>query len=182
MANTPGVQKKRKPGVDESPDKSHYVLSKSLEVCGKCNRKCTNTEKAIQCDLCCMWVHAHCEGINLQEYNAIETLSSVANSVYFCTINNCQSRFRNITNEWIQHQACGSSKPGSSAPTLSDKIESLTTAHNTIQKAVSDLSNKIVNLQSQESKLSEQIKSTSDALGISNQPTLHSHLQTGGLT
>jgi len=35
MASTPqGIQKKRKHGLDESPDKSHYVLSKSLEVCG----------------------------------------------------------------------------------------------------------------------------------------------------
>jgi len=147
-------------------------------VCGKFNKKCTNAEKAIQCDLCCMWVHALCEGINLQEYNAIETLSQVSNIVYFCIINNCQSQFRNITNEWIQHQACGSSKIELSAPTLSDKIESLTTAHNTIQKAVSDLSNKIVNLQSQESKLSKQIKSTSDVLAL----IFHSHLPTGSQT
>jgi len=62
----------------------------------------------------------------------------------------------------------------SSVPTLSDKIESLTTAHNTIRKAVSDLSDKIVNLQSQESKLSEQIKATSDAMG--KQPTYPSQL------
>ena len=41
----------------------------------------------------------------------------------------------------------------------------LSTEHSVLQKAVSDLSNKIDNLQTQESKLSEQIKSTSDALG-----------------
>ena len=41
----------------------------------------------------------------------------------------------------------------------------LSTAHSALQKAVSDLSNKIDNLQTQESKLSEQIKDTSDALG-----------------
>ena len=43
----------------------------------------------------------------------------------------------------------------------------LSTEHSALQKAVSDLSNKIENLQTQESKLSEQIKSTSwsDALG-----------------
>ena len=41
----------------------------------------------------------------------------------------------------------------------------LSTEHSALQKAVSDLSNKIDNLQTQESKLSEQMKSTSDALG-----------------
>ena len=41
----------------------------------------------------------------------------------------------------------------------------LSTEHSALKKAVSDLSNKIDNLQTQESKLSEQIKSTSDALG-----------------
>ena len=96
-AGTP-VVKKRKHGVDESPD---YVLSKSLEVCGKCNKKCMDNEKAIQCDLCCMWVHADCENISEQQYKAIENLSELGNSVYFCTINNCMTRFRNITNEWI---------------------------------------------------------------------------------
>ena len=41
----------------------------------------------------------------------------------------------------------------------------LSTEHSALQKAVSDLSSKIDNLQTQQSKLSEQIKSTSDALG-----------------
>jgi len=112
-----------------------------------------------------MWVHADCENINEQQYKAIENLSELGNSVYFCTINNSMTRFRNIKNEWIQHQACGSSQSQPSIPTLSDNIESLTSTHNTIEKAVSDLSSKIVNLQSQECKLSEQIKSTSVALG-----------------
>ena len=88
-------QLKRKHGVDESPDKSYYVLFKSLEVCGKCNKKCTDNEKAIQCDLCCMWVHADCENINEQQYKAIENLG---NSVYFCSINNYMTRFKNNYN------------------------------------------------------------------------------------
>jgi len=66
--------------VDEPPDNSYYVLSKSLEVCGKCNKKCTNTEQAIQCDLSCMWVHALCEGITEEQYNSIVNLSTVVNT------------------------------------------------------------------------------------------------------
>ena len=51
MSDTAGFQKKRKHGVDESPDKSYHVLSKS-DVCGKCNKKCKGSEEAVQCDLC----------------------------------------------------------------------------------------------------------------------------------
>jgi len=112
-----------------------------------------------------MWVHAQCKGITEEQYNSIVNLSAVANSVYYCTINNCMACFRNITNEWIQHQACGSSQLESAVPSLTSDIQSLTTTHNTIEKAVSDLSSKIVKLQTEESKLSEQIKTTSDALG-----------------
>jgi len=69
--------KKRKPGVDEAPDKCQYVLTKQLDACGKCNKQCIEDEKAIQCDLCCMWGHADREGITKEQYNAIETLSTV---------------------------------------------------------------------------------------------------------
>ena len=41
----------------------------------------------------------------------------------------------------------------------------LSTEHSALQKAVPDLSNKSDKLQTQESKSSEQIKSTPDALG-----------------
>jgi len=37
-------------------------------------------EQALQCDLCCIWVHAQCEGITEEQYNSIVNLSTV------CTI------------------------------------------------------------------------------------------------
>ena len=71
------------------PDKSHYVLASQLDICGKCKKQCIENEKAIQCDLCCMWVHTDCEGITEDQYNAIETLSTTSNSIYYCSVNNC---------------------------------------------------------------------------------------------
>ena len=83
-----------------------------------------------------MWVHATCDGITTYQYNATVTLSTIGNSVYFCNNNNCATRFRNITNEWIQHQAYGV------VPTLTNDVKQLASAHSTIEKAVSDLSKK----------------------------------------
>jgi len=44
-------------------------------------------------------------------------------------------------------------------------LKQLSLAHNVLEKAVSDLTSKIDNLQVQELKLVDQIKTTSDALG-----------------
>jgi len=46
------VVKRRKPGVDKSPDRCHYVLNKQLDVCGKCNRKCLEDDDAVQYVAC----------------------------------------------------------------------------------------------------------------------------------
>ena len=63
MASGGGQTKKIKPAEGDSPDKYEQLLSKSTEVCGHCNKKCTAKGEAVQCDLCYGWVHASCEGI-----------------------------------------------------------------------------------------------------------------------
>ena len=125
-------------------------------------QKCTSKGEAIQCDLCCVWVHAVCEGITRDQYKAIKSLSSLDNLLYHCKISNCMNRFKNITSEWIKCQACDTSQLESTVTKLTQQY--LATEHDVLQKAVSDLSKKIDNLHVQESKLSDQIKDTSDAL------------------
>lgn len=115
-----------------------------------------------------MWVHANCDGVTQAQYKAIKILSSIDSSVYFCNVNKCVTRFRNITNEWIQHQAYGSSQSEPPTSTLTQDLELLATVHKMLEKTVSDLSSQIDNLQSQESKLTDQIKTTSDVLGRHN--------------
>ena len=86
------------------------------------------------------------------------------NIAYCCKLNIC---FRHL-NQLV------ASKDTSESQLISKKLEStvtkltkqyLSTEHIVLQKAISDLSNKIDSLQTQESKLSEQIKSTLVALG-----------------
>ena len=95
MAETStGSQERRKSGVDESQDKSYYALRTPLGICGKCNKRCTLKGEAIQCDLCCVWVHAVCEGITWDQYKAIKSLSSLDNLVYHCKMNMIMIVFR----------------------------------------------------------------------------------------
>ena len=162
MADNAG-SKKRKAGLDDSPDKCHYVLNKQLDVCGKCNKKCEEDDDAIQCDLCRMWVHANCDNVSQEQYKAINTLSEINNCVYYCNINDCLTRLKSIINDWMIHQA-GLPQPDLTVSTLSADLEQLASAHCKIEKAVSDLSNKIETLQLQETKLVDQIQTTSNAL------------------
>jgi len=163
--------KKRKAGLDDSPDKCHYVLSKQLDMCAKCNKKCGDDDDAIQCDLCCMWVHAYCDNISQDQYKAINALSEINNCVYYCNINKCQTRFKSIVNDWMSHQA-GLPRRDLTDSTLAEDLDQLASAHCKIEKAVSDLSSKIETLQLQETKLVDQIQTTSHALNKQTvQPT-----------
>ena len=153
---------KKRPYSEVSPDKSALILNKPLDVCGKCNKKCTSGKgESIQCDLCGVWAHANCEGVSRDQFKAIKSLSSLRNFVYYCQVNDCASRIKNITVEWIQSRA----SPQTDAEAADIAKQQLSSEYNIIQKAVTDLSAKIDNLQAQEQKLSTQITSTSNAIG-----------------
>jgi len=114
----------------------------------------------MQCDLCCMWVHANCDNVSKEQYNAIQAFPPINNCVYFCTVNKCTVCFRSITNDWMKDHA-GLSHPDSSVNTLQQDHGQLALAHGKIEKAVSDLANKFETLQLQEMKLADQIQNTS---------------------
>ena len=142
--STSGNPKKR-PYSDVSPDKSAQILSKPLDVCDKCNKKCTSAPKgeSIQSDLCGMLAHATCECISREQFKAIKSLASLSNFVYYCQVNDCASRIKNITNDWVQSHV---------SPQIESIVSDLTKEHlskecSTLQKTVSGLSAKIDNLQ-----------------------------------
>jgi len=73
--------------------------------------------------------------------------------VYHCNVNNCSVHFKSIISDWIKQQA----QPDYSTSTLAQDVEQLASAHNTIEKA---LTNKTENLQLQETKLVDQMQIT----------------------
>ena len=140
-------------------DKPEELLSKTaLDFCGKCKKKCKG--ESIQCDLCGLWAHASCEGINKDQYKAITTFSALENVVYYCRNNDCSNRVKFIINEWAKSQ--DTCKIDEIVTNLTQKH--ISNEYQILQKAVSDLSNKILHLQAQESDLCTQIKNTSVVL------------------
>ena len=127
-------------------DKPEELLTKTaLDLCGKCKKKCKG--ESIQCDLCGLWAHASCEGINKDQYKAITTFSAIENVVYYCRNNDCSNCVKFIINEWAKSQ--DTHKIDEIVTNLTQKH--LSNEYQILQKAVSDLSNKILHLQAQES-------------------------------
>ena len=155
-----GGSKRKKPDTDGSPDKSEQILSKALDVCGKCNKRYTAKGESIQCDLFGNWAHANCENIMRDQYKIIKMLSSLHHLVYYCNTHDCTSCIENIVSEWIQTHH--SSQIKKVVEDLSKQY--LSSEHGALQKAVSDLSSRIDKLQAQELELGSQMKTTSKAL------------------
>ena len=54
-----GGSKRNEPDTDGSPNKSEQILNKALDICDKCDKRCTVKGEFIQCDLCGNWAHAN---------------------------------------------------------------------------------------------------------------------------
>ena len=166
-----GGTKRKKRDEDESPRSN--LVSNPVDTCGHCNKKCTGKGKlgeAIQCDLCCFWVHASCEGLDNNDYKSFIQLSStdMESFVYFCKLNKCYLRFKQLLS--------ASSTCSLQAPTQSPEvIETLQSKYNKLNDSVSALSSKIDNLCSNSSQLQHQLASEATSL-VSNPSSQFSHL------
>ena len=91
--------KRKKPDSDDSPNKG-VLANLPGDICGHCKERCTETGKqgqAVQCDLCGVWVHASCDGISVDQYELLVSLtSSIENIAYLCKLNSCQSRLKQL--------------------------------------------------------------------------------------
>ena len=79
---TPAMKRKR-PNIP-SPDAEILSQSKTIDVCGHCNKKCTAKgpqSEALQCDMCHSWVHATCEGLKKDQYKQLAQLSNTITNI-----------------------------------------------------------------------------------------------------
>ena len=91
----------KRPRIVDSVSTTQEQRNSSLSIlpghtCGHCGKAYTAKRKlseAIQCDLCYVWVHAHCEGITKEHYKSLSYISgAVTNVAYYCEYNHCYSR------------------------------------------------------------------------------------------
>ena len=156
-------QKRKRP--DDSPDE----LSKNVDICCHCNKKCTKGSEAVQCDLCYSWLHASCEGLSKEQYKLLTQLTSTVDDVmYYCKLSKYETRSKQLMFNSI-HKALF---PFDNSET--DETEPLMLEQNAIRKEISDLSAKVNALCSMNENLEKEIKSTASSIAQYSVPTTQS--------
>jgi hypothetical protein len=70
----------------QKENKSEFP-SLGSDKCGICNKKVAGKDKALQCEICFVWYHCGCEGIDDQTYNLLSNDGNKDNPLlhYFCS-------------------------------------------------------------------------------------------------
>ena len=153
----------KRPRIVDSVSPTQEQRNSSLNIlpgntCGHCGKACTAKGKlseAIQCDLCYVWVHAHCEGITKEHYKSLSYISgAVTNVAYYCEYNHCYSRIKQLVTLYINsntdpttvstspHQEESSAQPFN----LSSKVGNLTDQTLQLETKVNQILDSLKNL------------------------------------
>jgi len=147
---------------NDSPDSRDQLLSKDVDICVHCKKKCTQTCEALQCDLCSSWVHASCEGFTKKQYASISQFTnSFDNLMFYCRLNNCVSRSKQLIFTRVETSL--------TFPTQSSEetLQSLVEEQDSLRQALSQLSQQVKELCCSNQTLEKEIKTTSASI---NQP------------
>jgi len=164
-------QAKKHQGAGEQPQPPNLLG----DCCGYCNKKCTTrgkTSEAIQCDLCCVWVHAHCEDISRDQYkNLNQLLSDISNVAYYCKLNHCFSHQKLLNSTLLK-----SSSSVSATSSDENAIQKLLTQHQKLSSSCEQLTCKINDFCPQNSTLQNQFNNLTKKFdkGSSLNTTSHS--------
>ena len=158
------TKRTERPGGDTPPTKKQKDRIQSLpgSKCLHCDQDCTLESKALQCDLCHTWVHSECEGVSSELYELLnDVCSGTVNVSYYCELNCCNSRIKQLVAEWKLSQSPPSTEVEEIHKSLSDKYASLA-------QSVDELSSKIDSLISRNNTLQMEIDSASEPPSASN--------------
>ena len=181
-ANTPCenvvISLNKRPRANSTSSEQHLTKLQKLtgDNCGHCKKKCTSRGKfseALQCDLCYTWVHAQCEGISKDQYKITNQIGNeVPGITYFCKLNNCCSRFKQLLFSFVSSSTSISSAPVDTE--ASDSVMNLATLSSkcdnvkeTLHKSITELSLKVDRLLSCNSDLQMDINSASEQIDAS---------------
>ena len=161
MSNGPGgIKRPRVYSV--SPDKRTEQLQKFPGgTCVKCKQDLSPESEAIQCDLCNIWVHAKCEGVSKDMYDNLNLVySSLSNISYYCELNHCNSRIKQLINAYFIEATEAEPKQIETTP-IKDTIHAM---KESLQVAINELVSKVDYLLSSNSNLQMEINNTSQSM------------------
>jgi len=154
-----GIKRNR---PNDSPNSKDQLISRDVETCGHCKKKCTSTCEALQCDLCSSWVHANCEGVSKKQYLSISQLTnSLDNVMFYFRLNNCVTRSK---------QFIFASLEAAVTPDA-NTLQSLVVEQDKIRQTLSKLSQKVNELCGMNQTLEKEIKTASASINQTLRPS-----------
>jgi len=112
-----------------------------MHLKGQVSEVCSAENKAVQCDLCGIWAHAECEGIPSECYeNFNSVFSKVHNISYYCEVNLCNSRVKQLIHNYYSDLEQRSDLPS---------LRTLQAEQGNLHRLISEISIKLDNLSSQ---------------------------------
>ena len=107
LNTTPINTSKRRRPNNESPDsRPAEVLSKPIDICGHCNKKCMDEgplSEAIQCDFCGYWLHVLCESLTKEHYESLTQLTMLVDGLtYYCKLKSCATKLKSVLSDHLQ--------------------------------------------------------------------------------
>jgi len=162
---SPETNQAKKHQGDLSPVNSGDVLASLPGAqCPHCSEPCLPESKAIQCDLCGIWVHAECESISNELYDKFsDVCASINNLSYFCEANHCNSRVKQLI---FSHFASLEQQADISS------LRALQAEQANLHRLISELSEKLDDLNSRNNILRSEVETTSELISAENQPVV----------
>ena len=174
------AKRTERPGGNTPPTKKTKDIFQSLpgSKCLHCDQDCTLESKALQCDLCQNWVHSECEGMSSESYKKLNDIcADVVNVSYYCELNNCSSRIKQLVANWKITQSVSQTDTETNTA-----VKSLLSKYDSLTKSVNELSTKIANLAANNENLQMEINSVSESSTASNQTNVVSNISTPSAT
>ena len=132
--------------------------------CPHCGEACLSESKAVQCDLCGIWVHAVCEGISNELYDKFnDVCANVSSLSYYCEANHCNSRIKQLV-----HTHYANVDQQVDLPSL----RTLQAEQANLHRLISKVSTKVDNLKSRNDVLYSEVETASELV---SPPTYHTN-------
>ena len=148
------TQPKRRREDDNSPPKA---LTMPGDICKHCNKKCTvkgKNSKAIQCDICYVWVHASCESFSREQYKSFSDLSkSFPNLAYCCKLNGCFTRLNQLI-----------ARKDTPDPLAENVLENLEKNYSSVHQTITTISKNINQLSLNNTKLENKVNNLAKSI------------------
>jgi len=157
---TPTIKRTRAAAEISPGGRDAMIQSLPSENCPHCEKPCIADNKAVQFDLCGVWVHVKCEGLPKDIYEKLNKFCEVVDNLsYYCKANHCNSRVKQL-----KHNHYKNLEQQATPPAFKTVEQSLTDVKTQIEEKIKDLSSQIQKLQLSQSSINMEMDAVAQSI------------------